>query len=130
MVDGRLEIRLDGVDRDFHPRWLLDRSVEAPEVDPTSRQRFFEPADVSNELAITEVWLDPTGTIHVGFDDGRSLRTTHEQLSTWIGPDPEAPPAARPWSSLGALPTIGWDEVGHDDAFGRSSGRFTPSVSS
>ena len=115
VVEGRLEVRLDGVDRTFHPRWLLDRSVDAPEVDPTSRQRLFEPADVSNELAITEVWLDPTGTINVVFDDGRSLRATHDQLSRWIGPDPEAPPAARPWPTLASLPTIAWDSVGDDD---------------
>jgi gamma-butyrobetaine dioxygenase len=115
VVDGRLHVRLDGVDRVFHPHWLLDRSGELRDVDPTSRQRLFEPADVPIDFAVAGVSLDSTGAVSVAFNNGRRLVITLKQLSTWLGLDPEAPPAARPWPSLDALPTIAWGEV-FDDA--------------
>jgi len=116
VVGGRLHICLGGVDRVFHPRWLLDRSTDPSDVDPTSRQRLYEPADVPKDLVVTDVSLGARREIDVAFSDGRRRRITLEQLSTWIGPDPETPPAARPWTSLEALPTLEWDEVDHDDA--------------
>lgn len=113
-VDGRLHVRLDGVDRMFHPHWLRDRSVESRDVDTTSRQRLFEPADVPSDLAVAGVSLESPGAISVAFNDGRCLVITLEQLSNWLGPDSEAPPAARPWPSLDALPTIAWGEACDD----------------
>ena len=113
-VDGRLHVRLDGVDHVLHPLWILDRSIESSDVDPSSRQRLFEPADVASDLAVARVSFDTTGAIRVAFTDGRSLPITVQQLSTWLGPDHEAPPVARPWTSLDALPTIAWDEVCDD----------------
>jgi gamma-butyrobetaine dioxygenase len=45
------------------------------------------------------------------FSDGRRREVTAERLWAWIGPDREAPPRPKPWSSLGELPTIAWDDV-------------------
>ena len=112
---GRLVVEFAGVEYTFHPLWLLERSVDPVEVDPTSRQRLYEPADVAPDLMITEANADDEGVIGVAFSDGRRREIAAERLSAWTAADPEAPPEPQPWSNLESLPTIAWDDVRGDD---------------
>lgn len=114
-VSGRLVVELGGVEHAFHPLWLLERSEDPVDIDPTSRQRLYEPADVAPDLAIAAATVGGDGVIGVAFSDGRRREIPVERLSAWIAPDPEAPPAPRPWSTLDAVPTVAWDDVCGDD---------------
>ncbi len=111
---GRLVAGFSGIERTFHPLWLLERSTDPVDVDATSRQRLYEPADVPDDLAITEATIGDDGVVVVAFSDGRRREISAERLSGWFGPDTEAPPAPRPWTRLDALPTITWDAVCDD----------------
>ncbi len=113
-VSGRLQVELDGVGHTFHPLWLLERSTDPFDVDPTSRQRLYEPADVPDDLAVTAATVDDAGMIRVRFSDGRCREVHATQLAAWIGPDPDAPPTPIAWSHLDVLPTIAWEELCDD----------------
>ncbi len=110
-VGGRLVVCLDGVDRTFHALWLLDRSLDPADADPTNRQRLFDPADVPSDLTIEAAFDDSSGAIGVAFNDGTTRTFTLSQLRQWTGDDLDAPPTPRAWAHLDALPSISWHEV-------------------
>jgi gamma-butyrobetaine dioxygenase len=112
VVDGTLAVEDAGNVGRFHPAWLLDRSTADVDVDATTRQRLYEPADVPSCFAVVGACLD-AGTIRVSFSDGRVRHFAVDDLARWCRADVdlESWPAPEPWEQLGELPTISWTDV-------------------
>lgn len=106
-------IRVDLPDRSvtLAAHWLLACSTEPFDLDPSSRQRLFDPAGVDSQLSI--VGQDTHGgVLHVEFSDGRTRRFDLAMLVRQArSADSEAPPDAVPWTMLDEIPTIEWPNI-------------------
>lgn len=108
---SRPRLRIDGRLVELDPDWLLACSMEPFDLDPSSRQRLYDPCDVVPELdVVAHATVD--GAMEVTFTDGRTRRFDLAMLAHRLtGADPEAPPAPLPWTSLPAVPSIEWSDV-------------------
>lgn len=97
------------------PLWLLACSTEPFDLDPTSRQRVFDPIDVSPGLSVIS-HQTTSGVLHVDFSDGRTRRFDVDELTRRArSVDHEAPPSPTPWTTLDQIPTIDWRDVDSGD---------------
>jgi gamma-butyrobetaine dioxygenase len=93
------------------PLWLLACSTEPFDLDPSSRQRLFDPAEADSDLRIVAQRM-VSGELHVDFSDGRTRRFDRDELTRRaLQSDPEALPDPVPWATLEEVPTIDWADV-------------------
>jgi gamma-butyrobetaine dioxygenase len=129
-VDGRLLVVTETGRHVLHPLWLRSRSQEIGDVDPSNRQRLFEPTDIAERLVIESAELrvatatddldvEVANELIVRFDDAHTTRHSVESILIGVGelPDPDALPSPRPWTeSPSAMPTLDWSQIGEPAA--------------
>jgi gamma-butyrobetaine dioxygenase len=110
---AEVTVRLDvhGRTVEAPPLWLLACSTEPFDLDPSSCQRLFDPAEADPDLRIVAQRM-VSGVLHVDFSDGRTRRfDPHELTRRALQADPEALPDPVPWATLKEVPTIDWADV-------------------
>ncbi len=109
-------LQLDGRSVELTALWLLACSNEDFDLDPSSRQRLFDPSEVDEGLSIVG-YRDADGVLSVDFSDGRTRTFERSELERRaVLADPEAPPCPDPWETLNAVPSIDWTAVVSNDA--------------
>ena len=113
-----VRLRSGSHEADLHPFWLRDRTTEPGHIEATNWQRLFTPFDIPADLVVTGAEVIGRVLV-VDFSDGHRA---HLDLDTivrdlgWVR-DPEAPPAAEPWTSpLDPFPYVDWSGIGWGDA--------------
>jgi gamma-butyrobetaine dioxygenase len=110
----RLFVELAGAKTPVPALWLRERALEESERDPVTGQRLFNPHDLANDLAISDI--EQTGdAVTVAFSDGFTgvypLTHLREEIL-----DPDPLPAPKPWNaSLGPGQLIDWVELEESD---------------
>lgn len=122
-VDGRFANLTwdDGVTLAAFDLWLRENAVDAGGVDLATREGLFDPAELSDEIAITSVVVNEDGALEVVFAPDGAVATYHpgwlrhvadgnHRASSWI-------PAPKSWTSetLVAPPTYDGGVVLDDD---------------
>ncbi len=118
--EATVRLAIHGQTVELDPLWLLACSTEVFDVDPSCRQRRFDPIDVDPDLRfLAQRTVD--GLLYVDFSDGRTRRFDPTELARRVLlHDAEAPPRAEPWSMSEAappsvpattIPTIDWAQV-------------------
>lgn len=95
---GRIRVATAGSSRVLHPLWVRDRSTEPADVDPTNRQRLYDPDAVS--LDLRAIGASVVGEhLQVDFDDGTRVRVRTDVVTRILHDeaDPEDPPAPKAW---------------------------------
>ena len=116
IADGRVLLERGGSQAALHPIWLRHRSTEPGQIEPTNRQRLFTPADIDDDLGVVAVDVFD-GALHVAFTDGHLAHLDLASIELALGweDDPEAPPAAEPWTRpLDRFPYIDWNGITFD----------------
>lgn len=100
---------------ELHPIWLRERTKEEGAIDPLSKQRLYDPADIDPALAATHVEPNPIGTT-ITWSDGHVQHVDHALLAAEIqwAPLPEALPELLSWASE-PKPFPRFDWPAHDD---------------
>lgn len=103
-------------------RWLRDRSLDPRDVEPTTRQRLYDPCDVG-ELRVTSAVAvggdEAAGRLVVGFSDGAVRSYRLGDLAVWAGrvDDPDAPPPRCAWDGgRGRMPTASWEAIRSEES--------------
>lgn len=106
-----VHIDVHGDQFELDPLWLLATSTEDFDLDPSSRQRVYDPLDVHGDLRVVgHRTLD--GILHVDFSDGRTRRFVVDELRRRVAlEDREAPPAAVAWATLDDVPWVDWADI-------------------
>lgn len=101
---------------ELHPIWLRERTTEEGEVDPLTKQRLYDPADIDPFLVPTNI--EPNGTSStITWSDDHVQRVDHDALAAALGwvTFPEALPPAASWSSEpNPFPHFDWPGNGDD----------------
>lgn len=114
--DGGIVLQRGAKAVELHPVWLRSRSTEAGQIEPTSRQRLFTPTDLDADLGVVAADIHDGG-LHVAFTDGHLAHLDLAAVERAIGwrADPEAPPAAEPWTRpLAVFPYVDWSSITFD----------------
>ncbi len=91
--------------------WLLACSTEPFDLDPSSRQRVHDPAEVDPLLGVVAQRI-VGNELHVDFSDGRVRRFDCAELARRaVLADREAPPTPVPWATPRDLASIDWVDV-------------------
>jgi gamma-butyrobetaine dioxygenase len=109
---GRVRVTGDGGrEMVLHPHWLRERSREAADFDPVTRQRLFEPSLLPPDLRVVGMERASEDELTLTFSDGAlcgfSLTAILREAG-WLD-DPETPPAPQPWEAdLDEWPGADW----------------------
>ncbi len=111
---GSLFVEKAGAKKPLPALWLRERALEKSERDPTTGQRFFNPHNLDDDLAILNIVQDGDA-FRVTFSDGFSgvypLAHLRDEI---LEHDPI--PAARPWNAAeGPGKLINWVELESSD---------------
>jgi gamma-butyrobetaine dioxygenase len=90
----------DGSLTPIHPRWLRERLDGPEQMDPTNGQRYYDPSELADELAVAEVTERSPGVFTLRFSDGAAGSFTAAALLA---------EAARNAGDTGLPPRLSWD---------------------
>jgi len=109
----------DGAVLAIHPRWLRER-LDGPDfMDQSLGQRFYDPSDLPEDVAVTEAAEQSPGWWHVRFSDGAAGRFSAARLIAEArqGPGDSGLPPPVSWTgSLSPLPILPWQPNPSDAA--------------
>ena len=123
---GRLTFVKGDRSIELHPVWLRERTGEEGTVDPLSKQRLYDPADIDADLSATAVEANGVATI-VTWSDGHVQSVDHAELAAELGwtERTTALPSAVAWSTEpDPFPRTPWPDVGDDEAMFNALGAF------
>jgi gamma-butyrobetaine dioxygenase len=119
--------RIDGSVTPIHPRWLRER-LDGPEyVDQSLGQRFYDPSDLAEDVAVTEVTEQAPGVWAVRFSDGAagSFGAARLIAEAELGPANTGLPPRVSWTgSLSPMPIVPWQPNPSDAALLRMTETF------
>ncbi len=112
--DGRrLALRTGGSAVVLHPLWLRERSTAAGAVDPTNRQRLYEPMDITLDLRLLEAIVGDDH-LDVEFSDGHrcTLQIADLLVDAGLLDSREAAPQPVRWhGAVDPFPYVEWGGI-------------------
>lgn len=102
---------------ELHPIWLRERTKEEGAVDPLTKQRLYDPADIDPAISASHVEANGTSST-ITWSDGHVQRVDHDVIAAelhWT-PFPEDLPALQAWAAEPQpFPRFDWTDDDDDD---------------